>query len=334
MHRIDADGHVGNQFDEGDPSEPRLPTQVDVPWLNSIQEELMTFLTDAAITPIKGTWNQVRAAMTALYVTKATSQTISAIKTFTADMIISAAKLAVTAQADDDAITATSSGEGDAVVGSGGSGEGAGGRFTAGSGGVSAAVEAQGAGGSAGINSVGSSAGAGLTATGGSAGGKGAVLTGGSGGGVGARMACGDGTTDSSAAEVVGNLSLVGTDPDPTDVLARGELSKLMIPRAIATVTLTDPGGGSASTPTVHFAQNVQGGISLTAAGVLTIDFGFTITNCGCLVKTHTSGWQTQETFNSTTLQLAFAPAGASPAFNSNRAAVNGLKLTVFIFGS
>lgn len=63
MHRIDANAHVSNQFDPGDPLVPRLPTQVDHHWLNAIQEEIIAALTAAGITPVKGTNTQLAAAI-------------------------------------------------------------------------------------------------------------------------------------------------------------------------------------------------------------------------------------------------------------------------------
>jgi len=90
MHRIDADSHVANMFDEGDPGVPRAPTQVDADWLNMVQEELVALPTDASITLVKGTNTQLRDALRALFVrvTGAVAQTITGIKTFTSRMVI------------------------------------------------------------------------------------------------------------------------------------------------------------------------------------------------------------------------------------------------------
>ncbi|PZR12707.1 MAG: hypothetical protein DI536_14110 [Archangium gephyra] len=71
MHRIDADAHVGNMFSEGDPSIPRMPTQIDTHWLNAVQEELMSVVLAADIAPVKGTWNQVLTAIDKLNPVKA-----------------------------------------------------------------------------------------------------------------------------------------------------------------------------------------------------------------------------------------------------------------------
>jgi hypothetical protein len=59
MHRIDADSHVGNLFDEGDPGVPRAPTQVDADWLNAVQEEIANTVVGAGLSLIKGTNTQL-----------------------------------------------------------------------------------------------------------------------------------------------------------------------------------------------------------------------------------------------------------------------------------
>jgi hypothetical protein len=91
MHRIDADAHVGNLFDEGDPAVPRLPTQVDKHWLNMVQEELVALATDAGITLVKGTNTQLRDSIRGLFVrvTGTASQTVTGVKTFTSKLIAS-----------------------------------------------------------------------------------------------------------------------------------------------------------------------------------------------------------------------------------------------------
>lgn len=68
MHRIDADAHVSNMFDPGDPLEPRPPTQVDADWLNAVQEEIANTIeacTRPAIPPVlqKGVNTQLRDAL-------------------------------------------------------------------------------------------------------------------------------------------------------------------------------------------------------------------------------------------------------------------------------
>lgn len=59
MHEIDTDGHVSNQFDEGDPGVPRNPTQVDPDWLNAVQNELVNAIETAGVTLAKGTNTQL-----------------------------------------------------------------------------------------------------------------------------------------------------------------------------------------------------------------------------------------------------------------------------------
>lgn len=60
MHRIDADSHVGNQFNPGDPLVPRAATQVDHHWLNAVQEELANAITSAGVALVKGTNTQLK----------------------------------------------------------------------------------------------------------------------------------------------------------------------------------------------------------------------------------------------------------------------------------
>lgn len=67
MHRIDGPGAtVDNKFTDGDPIGGVQATMVTDDWLNDVQEELLSVLAAAAITPVKGTQNQVLAAIRAL----------------------------------------------------------------------------------------------------------------------------------------------------------------------------------------------------------------------------------------------------------------------------
>ena len=50
MHRVDADGHVANQFVDGDPEIPQEGTLVAEKWLNAVQEELCNAIEDGGIT--------------------------------------------------------------------------------------------------------------------------------------------------------------------------------------------------------------------------------------------------------------------------------------------
>ncbi len=54
MDRTTGDQHVANMFDEGDPGEPRLPTQIDATWLNDVQEEIVSIIEEAGLTPTEG----------------------------------------------------------------------------------------------------------------------------------------------------------------------------------------------------------------------------------------------------------------------------------------
>ncbi len=113
MHRIDADAHVGNLFDEGDPGVPVAPTQVDADWLNAVQEELANAIEDltaGGITLIKGTNNQLATAM----VSRATVQIITAAKTFQAGIV------ATQSAANSVAISAAGNGTGAGVSATGG----------------------------------------------------------------------------------------------------------------------------------------------------------------------------------------------------------------------
>ena len=67
MHRIDGPGAtVDNRFTDGDPVAGIQATMVTDDWANDIQEELMSLLTAAGISPVKGTQNQVLAALRSL----------------------------------------------------------------------------------------------------------------------------------------------------------------------------------------------------------------------------------------------------------------------------
>ncbi|WP_025858874.1 hypothetical protein [Pseudomonas sp. CHM02] len=67
MHRIDGPGAtVDNRFTEGDPVGGIQATVVTDDFLNDVQEELMSVLTAAGVTPVKGTQNQVLQAVSKL----------------------------------------------------------------------------------------------------------------------------------------------------------------------------------------------------------------------------------------------------------------------------
>jgi len=67
MHRIDGPGAtVDNKFTDGDPLSGIQATVVTDDWANDVQEELMSLLSAASIAPVKGTQNQVLAAVRAI----------------------------------------------------------------------------------------------------------------------------------------------------------------------------------------------------------------------------------------------------------------------------
>ena len=97
MHRIDGPGAtVDNKFTEGDPVGGVQATVVTYEWLNDMQEELMSLLAAAAITPVKGTQNQVLSALRSLSPgiigamrnARMSVAATSATATFTADQVV------------------------------------------------------------------------------------------------------------------------------------------------------------------------------------------------------------------------------------------------------
>jgi hypothetical protein len=59
MHLVDTDGHVSNQFDEGDPGVPRLPTVIDSEIMNAFQNELANIVLAHGFSLVKNTNTQV-----------------------------------------------------------------------------------------------------------------------------------------------------------------------------------------------------------------------------------------------------------------------------------
>lgn len=121
MHRIDTTGHVANQFNEGDPLVPRLPTQVDIHWLNAIQEELVGVVLDAGISLVKGMNTQLLSALQGLFVrvTGNVTQTITGLKTFTNSLVVTVTGIdtGVAAQSvNGNAVNATATGDGNGVT--------------------------------------------------------------------------------------------------------------------------------------------------------------------------------------------------------------------------
>ena len=67
MHRIDGPGAtVDHKFTDGDPVGGIQATMVTDDWLNDVQEELMSILAAASVSPVKGTQNQALTAIRAL----------------------------------------------------------------------------------------------------------------------------------------------------------------------------------------------------------------------------------------------------------------------------
>ena len=67
MHRIDAPGAtIDNKFTEGNPSQGIPATQVSDDWLNDVQEEIANVIEAEGITLVKGTQNQLLAALNTL----------------------------------------------------------------------------------------------------------------------------------------------------------------------------------------------------------------------------------------------------------------------------
>lgn len=64
MHRIDAAGHVGNQFVHEDPATNRPPTEIDAAWLNAVQNELANAIQGFGVDLEKGTQDQLFQAIT------------------------------------------------------------------------------------------------------------------------------------------------------------------------------------------------------------------------------------------------------------------------------
>lgn len=66
MHRIDANGHVANQFTEGNPAIGQQATQVSAAWLNDVQENIAYAIEQAGIALVKGDGQQLYEALVAM----------------------------------------------------------------------------------------------------------------------------------------------------------------------------------------------------------------------------------------------------------------------------
>lgn len=91
MHRTDGNAHVSNMFGDGNPAIPTVGTLIEKDWLNMVQEELVAVATDAAVTLVKGTNNQLLTSLRSLFVRAAgnATQTITGIKTFAGRVLMS-----------------------------------------------------------------------------------------------------------------------------------------------------------------------------------------------------------------------------------------------------
>lgn len=106
MHRIDGPGAtVDKKFTEGDPVGGTAATVVTAAWMNDVQEELVSVLAAAGITPVKGTQDQllkaIRSISTGVVGASASAKmainVASASATFTADEVLVKSALGNTA---------------------------------------------------------------------------------------------------------------------------------------------------------------------------------------------------------------------------------------------
>ncbi len=77
MHRVDTNGSVSGMWSDGDPVHGVLPTQFGKDWFNDVQENILAVLTQAGISPVKGTYTQLRDAIIGLISGAAGSATTS-----------------------------------------------------------------------------------------------------------------------------------------------------------------------------------------------------------------------------------------------------------------
>lgn len=67
MHRIDSAGAtVGSMWTEGNPSTGVPATEISADWMNAVQEEIVSVLSAASISPVKVNNGQLLAAIIAL----------------------------------------------------------------------------------------------------------------------------------------------------------------------------------------------------------------------------------------------------------------------------
>jgi len=89
MHRIDAPGFaVGNLFTEGNPTLGIPATEVSDDWLNDVQEELTTVIEGQGIALVKGTQDQLQAALLSMIGAGGTQTKLDPLLNITADQVI------------------------------------------------------------------------------------------------------------------------------------------------------------------------------------------------------------------------------------------------------
>lgn len=333
MHRIDADGHVSNLFDEGDPGVPREPTQVDADWLNAIQEEICNLVTANGTALVKGTNTQLRDAL------------LAGLQTLTQPWTFSGGLLAIGGVST----------FGHGIVTSG--------KATGGKG-----ISAGGVGANEGVYGVGGATGNGVVGVGGATSGDGVVGTGvgtgkvgvrGTGannatghgvygisthasaygvvgaavsGGVGARFETGkSGAVDFAAVDVSGTIHMEPSNTPAGTTPLRDVFTSLMVPKALVVATLNanligDP------VPTVHHSQNVTS-FTQSSSGVIEVTLAqdMAANTYGALVKIG-GKITTEETFAAGVLTIT--PYTADTGVAADDEETDGLRITVLVYGA
>jgi hypothetical protein len=98
MHRIDTDGNVSGMFSDGDPPHGVQATVVDDDWLNDVQENIVAVVLAGGLSLIKGTYTQLRDAISAM-ISAAMATFLTVTHTWTAAQTfgaVSASSLSVT----------------------------------------------------------------------------------------------------------------------------------------------------------------------------------------------------------------------------------------------
>lgn len=340
MHRIDADAHVSNLFDEGDPGVPREPTQVDADWLNAVQEEICNLITANGTALVKGTNTQLRDALLAGV------QTLTSPWSFTGGLlatggassfghgIITSGKATggkgvfATGVGANEAVYGVGGATGAGVVGVGGATSGAGGTFSGGT--LGDGVVGTGVGtGKVGVRGTGANNATGYGVYGISThasayGVVGAAVS----GGVGARFETGkSGAVDFAAVDVSGTIHMEPANTPAGDTPLRDVFSALMVPKAVLVATLRD-----ALTPVVTYSQNVASFTQATDGSMLlTIAQDMATDTYGAIVKI-SGKFTTEETFAAGTLTIV--PYVADTGSAADDGATNGRRITVLLYGA